>query len=164
MKLNRRQLRRLIKEELTKKLLSESQFRASGPNYNLDHRVNLFLNYGNSYRETGLRGDIGSSSGTYDATTADEWDRMQPWFNDALMFRMTLDSIDTFYRTTKHFTDFSEVNNMTPQTLADFLLKKINYAKDIISQGHEFIYEPEAIKKYLDKVEEKLKALKSPTL
>ena len=158
MKITKRQLRRLIKEELTKKLLSESQFRASGPNYNLDHRVNLFLNYGNSYRETGLRGDIGSSSGTYDATAADEWDREEPWFNDALMFRMTLDSIDTFYRTTNHFTDFSEVN-MTPQELADFLLKKINYAKHMISQGHEFIYEPEAISMYLDEVAKKLSTL-----
>lgn len=150
-KLNRRHLRRLIKEELKKRLLSES--------YNLEHRVNLFLNYGNSYRETGLRGDIGSSSGTYDATTADEWDREEPWFNDALMFRMTLDSIDTFYRTTKAFTDFSEVSNMTPQTLANFILKKIEDAKAMISQGHEFIYEPEAISMYLDAVAKKLNTL-----
>jgi hypothetical protein len=150
MKLTRRHLRRLIKEELTKKLLRESQFRVPDPQY----RGKLFLNYGGS--DTSLPRDVESSSGTYDVFNAPDWDREEPWFNDARMFSMTLGAIDNFYRMTKGFQDLEGFYQLQKQwkgkhlELANFILEKIANAKAMISQGHEFIHEPVAISIYLN--------------
>lgn len=139
MKITSKELRRIIKEEFNKLVVKEM---AKKSEENPEYRANAFIDSANRAKPY---------DAVFDVTEADEWDREEDWFEDAQELYMNLGTLHTFNNALQGVgkEPSDDMRNRVREAIAEC-------RQMLVDPNDDYIHEPEALKIYLNLIEEKL--------